>query len=124
MHILLRSFLIIFALSWVNLQAWAQSPCTNDFIRITPACINSFAKPFNSKPITLTNELKDSIYFYKTPGGDFGKLKVLGTTINKFECTLFLEAMTYGNNRSFIPNSSISIGVKHNHWLRCRNCFL
>lgn len=112
--------LLILLIMWSSLSAWAEESCPNDFTRITSQCIQASNKKFTTKPIVISNELQDNMYFYKTAGGDFGKLKVIGSTITKEECTLFIEAVTFSNGRTFVPNSSISIGVSQNHWLKDR----
>lgn len=120
MQKIVPSVLLLLLIMWSSLSAWAQESCPNDFSRINSNCIRASNKKFTTKPIVLSNELQDNMYFYKTAGGDFGKIKVIGTTITKEECTLFIEAVTFSKGRIFVPNSSISIGVSQNHWLKDR----
>lgn len=110
-------FFLVFCLS---VSAWAQNNCANDFSQVTQSCIQSMSLNYNENPIVLSSELQGNIYFYKTPTGQVGKLKVISTLITKTECTLYLDAVTFGGDRSFTPNSSISIGVEKNHWLANR----
>lgn len=107
------------------MSAWSQSNCAQDFREINAACIASKDKPFIEKPIPLSKLPRDTIFFYKTPSGEVGKLKVLSVINNvdkkgTSECTVFLEAVTYGSNGAFVPNSSLSISPKKNHWLADR----
>ncbi|WP_408098164.1 type II secretion system F family protein [Peredibacter sp. HCB2-198] len=113
--ITLLSFLLL------SLNAWSQSNCPNEYSQISASCIASLNKPFTDKPITLSNELSGNIYFYKTPAGDLGKLRVIATTIDsKRECTLYLDAVTFSGDKVFIPNSSISIRADKSNWLKDR----
>ena len=100
--------------------SWAQSVCPDDFSQISTNCIvNTTKVNYVEKPFAINNELKDDIFFYKTPGAQVGKLKVVSTISNKTQCTLYLEAVTYGGEKTFIPNSSITI-VRANNWLKER----
>lgn len=105
------------------MSAWSQSKsiCASEFKDITQNCIVNQNKPFSDKPIPLSKLTKDSILFYKTPSGEYGKLKVLSVT-NKpqSECTIFLDAITFSSSGAFVPNSSLSISPKKNHWLADR----
>lgn len=119
----MRIFKVIrlLALILLSFNAWAQVNCPKDFSQIAPRCITSVNKPYVGKPITLSEELHDNVYFYKTAAGDFGKFKVISTIVNtKRECTLFLDAVTFSRDKVFIPNSSITIGSDKNHWLKSR----
>lgn len=93
------------------------SPCPKDFSHINAACIQQSQLKFSDKPVVISDELKGNIYFYKTPAGSVGKLKVIGVTSNNRECTLFLEAVTF-DAKNFVPNSSLTIAVDRNQWLR------
>lgn len=101
--------------------SWAQSNCPADFSQIDTKCIvnNQKVKFSDKAEFNLNGELKDDIFFYKTPAGHVGKLKVLGTLKNKNECVLYMDAVTYGGDRVFLPNSSIKISSENN-WLRER----
>jgi tight adherence protein C len=98
-------------------DAWGQSPCTKDFTQISSTCIQS--SPFNniSVPIILGSGLAGNVYFYKTAGGQLGKLRVISALSNQEECILYLDAVTFGGEKVYIPNSSLSIGIEKNHWL-------
>jgi tight adherence protein C len=97
---------------------WAQSICPEDFSQINTKCIiNSKKISFSEKTITLNKELRDDIIFYKTLDGQVGKLKVISTVTSNVQCTLYLDAVTYGGDRIFLPNSSITIGIGNN-WLK------
>lgn len=115
------SVITLLAFFLLSIDAWAQNNCPKDFSQIAASCIASSNVKFSDKPITLTGELKDNVYFYKTPGGEVGKLKVISTVVDlKRECTIFLDAVTFSNDRVFSPNSSISIGPDKNNWLKNR----
>jgi tight adherence protein C len=94
--------------------------CSENFEQISAQCILNNSKiKYSSTSIALNDELRDDVFFYKTAGGEYGKLRVLSTKVSKSECTLYLEAATYGGDRIFIPNSSIKIGITNN-WLKDR----
>ena len=117
----ITNILSLLAIFLLSTAAWSQGNCPKDFSQIGVNCINSSQRQYSEKPIVLSEELVGNIYFYKTPAGEFGKLKVVSVVNNqKKECTLFLDAVTYSNDRIFIPNSSISIGAAQNHWLKDR----
>ncbi|MGE3610796.1 MAG: type II secretion system F family protein [Bacteriovoracaceae bacterium] len=111
---------LLFSILFLSQMTWGQSNCLKDFSQITPSCIQSSQTAFVDTPIILSPELQDQIYFYKTSNGQLGKLKVIATNVSSTECTLFFDAVTYGDTQNFIPNSSISIGVEKNHWLKDR----
>jgi tight adherence protein C len=100
--------------------AWSQNICPKEFSQITASCINSITKPFSPAKITLSRELEGNIYFFKTPSGEVGKFKIGSVTANRDECTLYLDAVTYAGDKTFIPNSSITIGKAKNQWLENR----
>lgn len=115
----LYSVLLFIGVLLPGASAWAQN-CPADFSQISTKCIvNNPKVTFSEGSFALNNELRDDIFFYKTAGGEVGKLKVLSTTVTNMECTLYLEAVTYGGDRVFIPNSSIKISVSNN-WLKDR----
>ena len=122
MRIYLRIVLLLLTCLLPGLSSWAQSSCPKIFNQISPNCISSVTTKNLDKSITLSSELLNNVYFYKTPGGFPGKLKVIGVTSTPTECTLFLEAVTFVNAKDelYIPNSSISISVDQNHWLKGR----
>lgn len=122
MRIYLRIVLLLMACMLSGFNAWAQSACPKIFNQISPNCINSITTKNLDKAITLSSELINNVYFYKTPGGFPGKLKVMGVTATPTECTLFLEAVTFvgAKDELYIPSSSISINVSDNNWLRGR----
>lgn len=114
------ALLFLFGLFLPVVSPWAQENCSEDFSKIEVKCISNFQKPYTDKAeINLNGELKDDIFFYKTPSGQVGKLKVIGTTKNKNECVLYMDAVTYGGDRVFLPNSSIRIS-SDNNWLKER----
>ncbi len=120
MQLLLRSVLTILALFGPCNFAWSQDICPKEFSQIGASCINSITKPFAPSKIALTSELEGNIYFFKTPAGEVGKFKIGSITANKDECTLYLDAVTYAGDQTFIPNSSITIGRAKNQWLENR----
>jgi tight adherence protein C len=113
----------LLAILLLSVTAWAQptSSCA-EFKDITQDCILDSKKPYSDKPIALSKLRKDSILFYKTPSGDFGKMRIL-SQINKPsnqkapECTLFIDALTYSQDQVFVPNSSLSVSPEKNYWL-------
>lgn len=110
-----QSIFLILAFSLSGF-AWAQNPCPKEFSQITATCINAINKKPIEKPISLSKELEGNIYFYKTPSGEAGKVRIMGVVNTKKECTVFLDAVTY-SRRAFLPNSSLSIGPDQNNWL-------
>lgn len=112
------TFIILFLLS---MSTWSQTNCGPEFHDISVNCIANTTKKFSDKHIEINKLKKDTILFYKTASGEFGKLHVL-SVINKpkdeaAECTVFLDAITYANTNAFIPNSSLSISANKSHWL-------
>ncbi|MFL5783345.1 MAG: type II secretion system F family protein [Bacteriovoracaceae bacterium] len=120
MHVLLRSVLIIAALVGPCKFAWSQNICPKEFSQVGPDCIKNINKNFGEMKIPLSRELEGNIYFYKTANGGFGKFKIGSVTSSKEECTLYLDAVTYLGDQSFIPNSSITISREKNQWLENR----
>jgi tight adherence protein C len=116
------SVITLLAYLLLSTAAWSQSDCQGEFSDISVSCITNTDKNFSDKPKPISSLLPGAILFYKTPGGEFGKMKILSVT-NKpekagaSECTVYLDAITYSNNGSFIPNSSLSIKPNQNHWL-------
>lgn len=116
-------YLVLFCIGLLlpGVSTWAQPVCPQEFSQINTQCITSASKlKYTEDPITLNGGLKNDIYFYKTPLGQIGKLKVVSTVNTKEQCTLYLDAVTYGGDRVFIPNSSVTIGIGLNNWLRER----
>lgn len=120
MHIFLQSVLVFTAIFLSGAHAWAQNPCPKEFSQISSTCISALTKPFTDKAIPVTKEIEGNVYFYKTPGGELGKLKIMGVVNTKQECTVFMDAVTYGSERAFLPNSSITISPAKNNWLQSR----
>lgn len=120
MHRILLSVCLLLWMIWPMDEAWAQTACPADYSRITLGCIQSSKVKFSTKPISVNEGMIDNIYFYKTPNGGVGKIKIVGSTVNKRECTLLIDAVTFSIDKNFIPNSSISISVESNHWLKNR----
>lgn len=95
------------------------SLCPKEFSHINASCIQQSQMNYSERPIILSDEIKGNVYFYKTPAGSLGKLRVIGTTANNRECTLFLEAVTF-DAKHFVPNSSLTIAIDRNQWLKNR----
>lgn len=95
------------------------SLCPKDFAQINASCIQQSQMNYTDKPIILSEEMKGNVYFYKTPAGSVGKIRVIGTIVNNRECTLFLDAVTF-DSKNFVPNSSLTIAVHRNQWLKNR----
>ena len=128
------SLLPFLALLLLSMNAWAQSKCAEDFKDISANCVknwieqkidqdsnslNKNKKQIKDTPIPISGLLKDTTYFYKTPTGEMGKLKII-SVLNKpqKECTVFIDAITYNQSGNpFVPNSSLSISPIKNHWL-------
>ncbi len=70
--------------------------------------------------IPLSQELEGNIYIFKTPNGEVGKFKIGSVALSKDVCTLYLDAVTFTGDQTFVPNSSISIGRARNQWLENR----
>lgn len=114
------SLFIFFGFFLPIATSWAQVVCPADFSQINTQCIvNSSKVNYVEKHIPLNSELTNDIFFYKTPNGQIGKLKVLSTVTNVKQCTLYLDAVTYGGEKTFSPNSSITIH-RNNNWMRER----
>ena len=114
------SLFIFFGLFLPIATSWAQVSCPKDFSQINTQCIvNSGKVNFVEAKIGLNSELTNDIFFYKTPNNQVGKLKVLSTVVNNKQCTLYLDAVTYGGDKTFSPNSSITIH-RNNNWMRER----
>lgn len=80
--------LLIVGVSWTTV-AQAQSPCPNDFSRISSECMAASNATYKPLQIPVNAALKGNIYFYKTANGLLGKLKVIYTTTSVKECGLF-----------------------------------
>jgi len=117
---ILKYLFVALIIQILSTASYSQSNCSPDYNRITVGCIQSRQLKYSSKPIPITPSLENNIYFYKTSAGGFGKVKIVGTVVNKLECTLLLDAVTFSVDKSFIPNSSLSISVENNHWLKNR----
>ncbi len=120
MHVILRNVLIILALLGPCKFAWSQNVCSKDFSQVSAVCINSINKNFQPLKIPLSSELEGNIYIFKTPNGEVGKFKIGSVSLSKDVCTLYLDAVTYSGDQTFVPNSSISIGRARNQWLENR----
>lgn len=125
----MRTLSVITLLAYLLLSnaAWAQDSCADgEFADITLSCLANSKKKFSEKSINITSIKRDTVYMYKTPGGEFGKLKVLSvihpktpklTPPQKNQCTVFIDAITYNSGNAYVPKSSLSISAHKNHWL-------
>jgi tight adherence protein C len=120
MRMKLQSAYLFLAILMPTISAWAQTVCPSDYNRISSSCIQAGQLNYSKKPIQIVPGMKDNIYFYKTTAGSYGKVKIIGATVAPHECTLMIDAVTYANDKSFVPNSSISISVEKSHWLKGR----
>lgn len=112
--------LFFIVLSMHATASWAQS-CAEDYNRINQGCIQTATLQYSDKPIPVVEGMENNIYFYKTPAGSLGKVKIVGSVVTNLECTLLFDAVTFSSgDKNFIPNSSISISVDNNNWLRNR----
>lgn len=108
---------------WPGISTWAQINCPDNFPEISASCIQSLdPSKFSKKQIMLRPEMRNDVYFYKTAGGELGKLKVISAVTSPnikkpTECTLFLDATTYVGDGNFIPNSSLTTSAKENNFL-------
>jgi tight adherence protein C len=117
----INSLLLILGLFLPHVPLWAQSVCPAEFSQINTNCIaNSTKLKYKEDPIKLNKELKDDIFFYQIPGGQTGKLKVISIVNTKTECTFYLDAVTFSGDKIFVPNSSLTIGVDRENWLKER----
>ncbi|HXH74363.1 MAG TPA: type II secretion system F family protein [Bacteriovoracaceae bacterium] len=142
MRKILQSLCMLLGLMLPAVSAWSQ--CAPDFNRIDSKCILTKTKEwagniegtkFTTEPIRLNEGMNNDIFFYnlyemlkdpadetKSKKGNLianGKLKVVGTTVAPLECTLLIDAVTFTpDGKSYIPNSSLSISVDNNHWLK------
>lgn len=125
-------FLILITIFFGSCRsAWTQSNCDEVFTKISTSCIqnnieeSSSLNPnkFSSNPILVSPDINNNVYFYQTASGEFGKMKVISAVANPNiakprECTMFLDAVTFGQkNKSFNPNSSLSIAADQNFFL-------
>jgi len=120
MNGILISFLFLSIFFGFQLRAQDESICPDEYNRISQTCILKRKLKYKTSPIILSSALDNNIYFYKTASGEIGKFKVIGTTVTKLECTILLDGVTYSGEKSFVPNSSLSISVENNHWIKSR----
>ena len=116
------SFFLSITVFLLSRFCWSQPECADDFNDISSNCIERIEKKFTDTPIPISKLTKDTIFFYKNPSGEFGKLKILSIT-NKpqQECTVFINGFTYtSDTRGFVTNTSLSISPEKNHWLADR----
>jgi len=121
------SVITLLAYLLLGTAAWAQTSCADvDFKEIPLSCLTNSQKKFSEKSIVISSIKRDTIYMYKTPAGEFGKLRVLSvihpktpklTPPQKNQCTVFLDALTYSSGNAYVPKSSLSISAHKNHWL-------
>lgn len=114
------SFILFLAFLVLGRTAWAQPVCPQEFSEMAVRCISASQDKFANKPLPLSSITPDSILFYKTAVGEYGKIKVLSvvnSSSKEKECAISFEAVTYGNGTVFVPNSSLSIRPGKNHWL-------
>ena len=113
-------FILLWGMTCINML-WAQASCpTSDFSRINAECILSSSLNYQALQIPLTSGIKGNTYFYRTANSLVGKLKVVHVINTNKECTLYLDATTYSKDGVFVPNSSLTIGIEKNHWLKSR----
>lgn len=116
----INRLLLFIGLLLPTATSWALSTCPEDFSQISTKCIaNSTQVKYSESHFAINSELNDDIIFFKTPAGQVGKLKILSTVANKEKCTLYMDAVTYGGDKIFIPNSSITISLSNN-WFKER----
>lgn len=107
-------------------QAYSQV-CSEEFGAIDEDCIRSRESKFSDKPITLSEDLVDNIYFYQTNQGNLGKLKIISVVTDKKrnaaekksgkrECVVYFNASTFVKGKAFTPNSILSIRSEYNTW--------
>ncbi len=112
------STIIFLAFILLGNAAWAQSVCPSEFSEISIRCITAANPKYSDKPIPVSSLTPGSILFYKTAGGETGKMRVLSSVSSSTkECSVAFEAITYGNGSTFTPNTSLSIRPGKNHWL-------
>ena len=116
------SFFLSVTVFLLSKVCWSQPECADDFNDISYNCIERVEKKFIDAPIPISKLTKDTVFFYKTSSGEFGKFKILSIT-NKpqKECTVFINGFTYtSDTKGFVTNTSLSISPEKNHWLADR----
>jgi tight adherence protein C len=123
----LRNAVIFFllAIGLPSFTAWAKrNNCPADYNRIDQKCIGAATAAgtldFKGSAIEVSKNLAGSVFAYKTPSGEFGKMKVLSVDISNSECTVFFEDPVTFGSKVYVPNSSLFISVTKNAWQRDR----
>lgn len=101
-----------------SVNTWGQVACPQDFSQISTKCIVNAPVTYSDKMIAVDKGLIEDVFFYKTASGYVGKLRVLSVALTASKCTFYLDAVTYGGEKIFIPNSSITIAADRNNWLK------
>lgn len=123
----MRFLIGLWALCWALVSPAFAQRCADDFGSIDEACIRSREAKFSDKAVTLNKELVDSVYFYKTNLGNFGRLQIISVVTDKDrstqdkkrgfrECVVYFTATTYMKGKTFQPNSILSIKSEYNTW--------
>jgi tight adherence protein C len=109
---------------------FAQTPinnCSDTFDGIQESCIRSNIENFKNDPIIIEEKITDNVYFYQTPNGGLGKMKIISIVNDKnmtrddlarglTECTVYIQSATYFNNKAFSPDTTFSIRQDYGVW--------
>jgi hypothetical protein len=109
---------------------FAQTPinnCSDTFDGIQESCIRSNIDNFKNDPIIVEEKIIDNVYFYQTPNGGLGKMKILSIVADKNmtkddlarglnECSVYIQSATYFNNKAFSPDATFSIRQDYGVW--------
>lgn len=124
---ILKNFVFIFTIFYcvvLSINSFAQTTksgvCSDKFEQISSQCIQKYSGKMNSNlEIEIpkkSEKILSKTYFYKTENGHFGKFTVRSSFQSKFECSIFLEAVTYVKGSSYAPNSTLTIKNEYNSW--------
>ncbi len=124
----IRIKILIWALCWAMVSHVFAQKCAEDFGAIDEACIKTKETKFGDKPLVLDKKAIDTVYFYQTNQGNFGKLQVVSVVTDKDrspdekkrrgnkECVFYFTATTFSQGKTFQPNSILNIRSEFNTW--------
>lgn len=123
----IRFLIGLWIILWFGIYDAGAQSCAEDFGAIDEECIRSKQAKFNDKPIILSKDVVDNIYFYQTNQGSFGKLKIISVVSDKdrsaedrrrgvLECVAYFDASTFVKGKAFSPNTILSIKSEFNTW--------
>jgi tight adherence protein C len=112
---LFELFLVIIINLFGGLTLHAQE-CAETYENISRSCVEKNQNKLKENYFEIKNNLQDSVYFYQTSTGDFGKFIVKSAFSSKEECTLYIEAVTYTREGSYNPPNTFSIKSEYGAW--------